>query len=1117
MKKKLKLLMVFLLTFTFMTTNVLVVTATSSNDGSGQSSGAKKGGGSGGGGSSSNPSGGGSQACQPGDKSKNCSLTRGAGMRVSVMYRNENGTYTIVGSKTYLQHKYGYEHNNRTPIGELGKGIKMTVNYNNPGNFYGTRYEYLYARGVPSTGNWVVYEYHAPSNKDRDNAYLKKGNTKITQLDASWQGNPYTNIQGGSQVGKAATGYSFGALESFRKSLITDQQQALKANERLITQYITTSGKIQVGSRTIEGLGIANVDFNEVLCETSQVFLMIEPMITMRGGDGYDYLGTATELATLIAGNKVGEVYDLTKMLTYDGGYIDKNSGVGLFNPDIHWEFPMALPPVKKVKGPCAQWKCDNAKNRNGQGGCTKGHYVKKKNGDKKCETWSYKEEPSCKDYKCLRNAGNFAGNYGVGVQFDWIGWGGTCYTCYSETNPTVTNQTPVCNQKRTQVIEQKFVEDSSACENQPSIADTDRRSKEIHESGYLIGDTFPTINQMGRKYCGVYCRDIATVTYPISLTDSIHLNPTSNGKANGTAVWPDLNTHKLSVEVRKKCVVDINGKPDQVYINQCNEALKKIQDQSGVGHGTAEFKLTYTDAEYGGNRKFPITMSNVSTTQTGITTNSDSKLESDLVYKATGSLSDANKTYSVYNRKTNRYQIRSQISGGLQKYHNDFKIAQLAISEKSLNKAKNDSGAESQTNNNKMNIILNTLGYDNHLLVQGGKTTHGDITLGNYTCKYRVESPTTTPSCETCKSRKNPNAVINVCCLGPTGAQAYDTYCENGYLKKEYDDVYNPNYDKSKAESDLKRGILNVNTMENACSCTNPNTSVTYNMYDDINLTNTGERACMSSYYKDNKSANTLDAWIKAYQHCIGIFEKAGGSCSKPSNTPTEKCPENAKKHAGEDIPPGETKETWCTCATCYNACVCPARSDLAYTYITSIATRLLEEGKAKDYNSACKLAKNTSCSNGSDIPGGPGGGTPPVNASENYLYHTIDLTNPFVESSLVASSSDTQNRLPGSNWTSTVQNNETTLTTKYITSKSNIYNNNKPLYTIDLTPSVTSAVRNYNKNNDYSDFTLNCDDNTGLCKSTFLGKTVSVSGTMANQNFQNLNRLVKQNKEGK
>lgn len=1098
MKKKLKLLMVFLLTFTLMTTNVLADDPSSTAKGGTATKGGGTGGGSGTGG------------CDIGSTNRECALAKGAGMRISVMYLSENG-FVVVGSKTYLQYQYGYNPYTKYGLTYIGdnkdKVVKMAVNYANPGGFYGTRYEYLNGASVPSASNWTKYSYSKPSNKDNDNSYLKKGNTVIEQLDASWKGIVSLNQdwldKTDNSKGYQDAGANFTGITTLKDILVSDGQKALPANQRLITQFITSNDLLDLGNGLkIKGLGITNIDFNDILCNTEQVYVMFEPMVTKRGSDA-DYLGTATEIAWLEERGVIKEGHHhLWHILTYNAShlhYLDQIEGVGQFNPDISWRFPMFKP--YKEKRTCVSWECKSGGQKKDSNGNVKlNKYGKPKcktnmekaHKDANCNYFETKYEEACKNYKCLRNEGGNA--YGVGVQFDWIGWGrGSCYTCYSETTPNVTNPNPVCNQKRTQVIEQKFVEDSAACENQPNIEATDKRSKEIHENGYLVGKTYP--EGVGRKYCGVYCRDIATITYPVSLTDPISLNFTSYNRGNGKAVWPDLNNHKLSVEIRKKCVIDVKGEPGQDAINQCNATLASInQNTSGIGSPEAEFSLTYTDSVYGKeNNKFINFKLNNTEPKANV-----QKSGNDLVYKTNVSLTDVNTTYSVFNRNTNRYQIKNKINGGLQNYHNNIGVAQLAISEASLNKAQNDSGTKSATNNNNMNIIVNKIGYSEHLLVNDGKTVLGDVNFTPYTCKYRVENPT---SCASCKSKDGRE--YSVCCLAPTDAQAYDTYCENGYLKPEYD-VPGINANDGKITRD---------EMKNACVCTNPNTGITYNMYDDTQFTNKEEQSCMSKVYQDALSGknnniitkqdllNSSTSWQKAYNYCLNIFKKPGGSCSKPDTPTTETCPPDAQKHAGEEIPPGETKDSWCcNPILCPRHCTCKSKVDnQSVVYITAEKVKILKEGKVTDETEACNLAKNTSplCVN-SGGPGGPGGpGTPTTNSSENYLYHTIDLTNPFVESSLMASSSNAQNRIPGSNWTSAIANNQTTLTTKYITSKSDIYTSNKSaLYTIELSPSATNKVREYNKTHDYNDFTLDCTDK--VCKSTFLQGFVTPKSTM-------------------
>lgn len=83
---------------------------------------------------------------------------------------------------------------------------------------------------------------------------------------------------------------------------------------------------------------------------------------------------------------------------------------------------------------------------------------------------------------------------------------------------------------------------------------------------------------------------------------------------------------------------------------------------------------------------------------------------------------------------------------------------------------------------------------------------------------------------------------------------------------------------------------------------------------------------------------------------------------------------------------------------------------------------------------------------------------------------------------------------RKPGSNW-----NDPNTIKT-VITDTSNTYDKKDPMYKIVLNYESIEKVRNYNDNNSYDDFNMNCDSNGASCVSRFLNDKVSVEGKCAN-----------------
>lgn len=126
------------------------------------------------------------------------------------------------------------------------------------------------------------------------------------------------------------------------------------------------------------------------------------------------------------------------------------------------------------------------------------------------------------------------------------------------------------------------------------------------------------------------------------------------------------------------------------------------------------------------------------------------------------------------------------------------------------------------------------------------------------------------------------------------------------------------------------------------------------------------------------------------------------------------------------------------------------------------------------------------------------PGAGKPEVST-----YRNIDATNPFLSQTGTV-------RTTGDNWCNNSVDGSTPLTCSgdpaknsliktAVTDKSNVSEDNA-MYVVDLNSSDITAIRNYNKKNEYDDFDLSCKSDGTACKSEFLSSVVNTTGKCAN-----------------
>lgn len=182
---------------------------------------------------------------------------------------------------------------------------------------------------------------------------------------------------------------------------------------------------------------------------------------------------------------------------------------------------------------------------------------------------------------------------------------------------------------------------------------------------------------------------------------------------------------------------------------------------------------------------------------------------------------------------------------------------------------------------------------------------------------------------------------------------------------------------------------------------------------------------------------------------------------CNSDSDSGMTVCPSNSY-YSGKPISKSCYDNENCQKLTCYiHECT---DSGGTCHILNSCMTRQIEDyGKTLD--EAKKICTNKYCD------GKPG----------NIEYRVIDLKDPFpgieAKSGFSSFNSNIKGRKPGSNWNS-IKNVQKEILNNRGVKGDEVYNLT-PLYEFNLTPSVIKAIREYNDNHSYDDFTLSCKGN--------------------------------------
>ncbi len=206
---------------------------------------------------------------------------------------------------------------------------------------------------------------------------------------------------------------------------------------------------------------------------------------------------------------------------------------------------------------------------------------------------------------------------------------------------------------------------------------------------------------------------------------------------------------------------------------------------------------------------------------------------------------------------------------------------------------------------------------------------------------------------------------------------------------------------------------------------------------------------------------------------------ELCGGNCGE--DCPKAVCPPTSDWYSESNYSIGNfanqaiitdkcLSDSTCTALTCSVFACPPGKGDGSGRPLNALIAQYLANHPGKTFNKDL-LDYLIECSCGS---------------SENIIYRTIDLNNPFP-----GKNSPAKGRRAGFNW------DDETIQAKYITKNrgvngDEIYDSSKIMYHFTLTKATVQKIRAYNAANDYSDFKLTCKPGTKEnCVSDFVHNT--------------------------
>ena len=349
--------------------------------------------------------------------------------------------------------------------------------------------------------------------------------------------------------------------------------------------------------------------------------------------------------------------------------------------------------------------------------------------------------------------------------------------------------------------------------------------------------------------------------------------------------------------------------------------------------------------------------------------------------------------------------------------------------------------------------IYFQYIGGNKNINIKNVKDSENKTANSNYTCEYTITDDKTNNPC-TCPSGTKNSGIDITKLLCEANEKNFDgtktkEYYSCPLLQEKYCD--DPNL-VCKCDDGKYLGIVTnkdkCDSLKKSCNSTN-----------NVNITcSEGNNILISQACSEDESCKNYFCNINNPNTCR--YE-----CPKDSDNPGKDITREVFAYFAKEIMTNETN-----------------KKNLNYNEMLEIAHQTV---------SSKSFGFSNTCWNTNKKP------------NTNIVYRTISLDNPFP-------GKDGEGRIPGTNWyeySYKYLDDNNKIVSRSV-SGNELYTEKKPIYVIELTPTIIKNIRNYNNNHKYDDFELDCKSyGNGKCISSFLhdNEYFSLSGTCSKATNKN------------